>query len=210
MIVNDTGFGFGHAHCFRIREELLRLQRAPDRSSAAPRRGGAGRRDGTDRDGAVGRGRHEDRTISSPSSPASRAALPRQHDGARTAPGHGTADRADGDGDAGRRAGRARERDRRRRCGATRPSRRTARRACTCRSTGRETSGRARWCASDEAREAARLGSRSHVRRDGPAAGWGPDTAAHPRAPTRSASSRRGEDRSGTGSWPADPRRSAA
>jgi len=25
MIVNDTGFGFGHAHCFRIREELLRL-----------------------------------------------------------------------------------------------------------------------------------------------------------------------------------------
>jgi Ni,Fe-hydrogenase III large subunit/Ni,Fe-hydrogenase III component G len=25
MIVNDTGFSFGHAHCFRIREELLRL-----------------------------------------------------------------------------------------------------------------------------------------------------------------------------------------
>ncbi|HET9490970.1 MAG TPA: NADH-quinone oxidoreductase subunit C [Methylomirabilota bacterium] len=25
MIVNDTGFAFGHAHCFRIREELLRL-----------------------------------------------------------------------------------------------------------------------------------------------------------------------------------------
>jgi Ni,Fe-hydrogenase III large subunit/Ni,Fe-hydrogenase III component G len=25
MIVNDTGFGFGHAHCFRLREELLRL-----------------------------------------------------------------------------------------------------------------------------------------------------------------------------------------
>src|SRR5213594_2658988 len=25
MIINDTGFGFGHAHCFRIREELLRL-----------------------------------------------------------------------------------------------------------------------------------------------------------------------------------------
>ena len=25
MIVNDTGFGFGHAHCFRIREELLRV-----------------------------------------------------------------------------------------------------------------------------------------------------------------------------------------
>jgi len=25
MIVNDTGFTFGHAHCFRVREELLRL-----------------------------------------------------------------------------------------------------------------------------------------------------------------------------------------
>jgi Ni,Fe-hydrogenase III large subunit len=25
MIVNDTGYGFGHAHCFRVREELLRL-----------------------------------------------------------------------------------------------------------------------------------------------------------------------------------------
>jgi Ni,Fe-hydrogenase III large subunit/Ni,Fe-hydrogenase III component G len=25
MIVNDTGFAFGHAHCFRIREELFRL-----------------------------------------------------------------------------------------------------------------------------------------------------------------------------------------
>ncbi|PYO11375.1 MAG: hypothetical protein DMD75_11035 [Candidatus Rokuibacteriota bacterium] len=25
MIVNDTGFAFGHAHCLRIREELLRL-----------------------------------------------------------------------------------------------------------------------------------------------------------------------------------------
>ncbi len=25
MIVNDTGFSFGHSHCFRIREELLRL-----------------------------------------------------------------------------------------------------------------------------------------------------------------------------------------
>lgn len=25
MIVNDTGFAFGHAHCFRIREALLRL-----------------------------------------------------------------------------------------------------------------------------------------------------------------------------------------
>ena len=25
MIVNDTGFAFGHSHCFRIREELLRL-----------------------------------------------------------------------------------------------------------------------------------------------------------------------------------------
>ena len=25
MIVNDTGFAFGHAHCFRLREELLRL-----------------------------------------------------------------------------------------------------------------------------------------------------------------------------------------
>src|SRR5205823_13761394 len=25
MIVNATGFAFGHAHCFRIREELLRL-----------------------------------------------------------------------------------------------------------------------------------------------------------------------------------------
>jgi Ni,Fe-hydrogenase III large subunit len=25
MIVNDTGFTFGHAHCFRLREELLRL-----------------------------------------------------------------------------------------------------------------------------------------------------------------------------------------
>jgi Ni,Fe-hydrogenase III large subunit/Ni,Fe-hydrogenase III component G len=25
MIVNDTGFSFGHAHCFRIREELFRL-----------------------------------------------------------------------------------------------------------------------------------------------------------------------------------------
>jgi Ni,Fe-hydrogenase III large subunit len=25
MIINDTGFAFGHAHCFRIREELLRL-----------------------------------------------------------------------------------------------------------------------------------------------------------------------------------------
>jgi Ni,Fe-hydrogenase III large subunit/Ni,Fe-hydrogenase III component G len=25
MIVNDTGFAFGHAHCFRVREELLRL-----------------------------------------------------------------------------------------------------------------------------------------------------------------------------------------
>jgi len=25
MIINDTGFTFGHAHCFRIREELLRL-----------------------------------------------------------------------------------------------------------------------------------------------------------------------------------------
>ena len=27
MIVNDTGFGFGHAHCFRIRERLLRLNK---------------------------------------------------------------------------------------------------------------------------------------------------------------------------------------
>ena len=25
MIVNDTGYSFGHAHCFRIREELLRV-----------------------------------------------------------------------------------------------------------------------------------------------------------------------------------------
>src|SRR2546422_178765 len=25
MIISDTGFSFGHAHCFRIREELLRL-----------------------------------------------------------------------------------------------------------------------------------------------------------------------------------------
>jgi Ni,Fe-hydrogenase III large subunit/Ni,Fe-hydrogenase III component G len=25
MIVNDTGFAFGHTHCFRLREELLRL-----------------------------------------------------------------------------------------------------------------------------------------------------------------------------------------
>lgn len=25
LIINDTGFSFGHAHCFRIREELLRL-----------------------------------------------------------------------------------------------------------------------------------------------------------------------------------------
>jgi len=25
MILNDTGFAFGHAHCFRLREELLRL-----------------------------------------------------------------------------------------------------------------------------------------------------------------------------------------
>jgi Ni,Fe-hydrogenase III large subunit/Ni,Fe-hydrogenase III component G len=25
MIVNDTGFAFGHAHCFRLREELLRV-----------------------------------------------------------------------------------------------------------------------------------------------------------------------------------------
>jgi Ni,Fe-hydrogenase III large subunit len=25
MIVNDTGYSFGHAHCFRLREELLRL-----------------------------------------------------------------------------------------------------------------------------------------------------------------------------------------
>jgi Ni,Fe-hydrogenase III large subunit/Ni,Fe-hydrogenase III component G len=25
MIVNDTGFAFGHAHCFRLREELFRL-----------------------------------------------------------------------------------------------------------------------------------------------------------------------------------------
>ena len=25
MIVNDTGFAFGHAHCFRLREEMLRL-----------------------------------------------------------------------------------------------------------------------------------------------------------------------------------------
>ncbi len=25
MIVNDTGFAFGHAHCFRLREELLRI-----------------------------------------------------------------------------------------------------------------------------------------------------------------------------------------
>ncbi len=25
MIVNDTGFAFGHAHCFRLREQLLRL-----------------------------------------------------------------------------------------------------------------------------------------------------------------------------------------
>jgi len=27
MIVNDTGYAFGHAHCFRLREELLRLNR---------------------------------------------------------------------------------------------------------------------------------------------------------------------------------------
>jgi Ni,Fe-hydrogenase III large subunit/Ni,Fe-hydrogenase III component G len=25
MIINDTGYAFGHAHCFRLREELLRL-----------------------------------------------------------------------------------------------------------------------------------------------------------------------------------------
>jgi Ni,Fe-hydrogenase III large subunit/Ni,Fe-hydrogenase III component G len=25
MIINDTGFAFGHAHCFRLREELLRV-----------------------------------------------------------------------------------------------------------------------------------------------------------------------------------------
>lgn len=28
MIVNDTGFAFGHAHCFRLRERLLRLNEA--------------------------------------------------------------------------------------------------------------------------------------------------------------------------------------
>jgi Ni,Fe-hydrogenase III large subunit/Ni,Fe-hydrogenase III component G len=28
MIVNDTGFAFGHAHCFRLREELLRVNAA--------------------------------------------------------------------------------------------------------------------------------------------------------------------------------------
>jgi Ni,Fe-hydrogenase III large subunit/Ni,Fe-hydrogenase III component G len=28
MIVNDTGFAFGHAHCFRLREELLRINAA--------------------------------------------------------------------------------------------------------------------------------------------------------------------------------------
>jgi Ni,Fe-hydrogenase III large subunit/Ni,Fe-hydrogenase III component G len=28
MIVNDTGFAFGHAHCFRLREEFLRLNQS--------------------------------------------------------------------------------------------------------------------------------------------------------------------------------------
>jgi Ni,Fe-hydrogenase III large subunit/Ni,Fe-hydrogenase III component G len=28
MIVNDTGFAFGHAHCFRLREELMRVNEA--------------------------------------------------------------------------------------------------------------------------------------------------------------------------------------
>jgi Ni,Fe-hydrogenase III large subunit len=28
MIVNDTGFAFGHAHCFRLRETLLRFNEA--------------------------------------------------------------------------------------------------------------------------------------------------------------------------------------
>ena len=44
MIVNDTGFAFGHAHCFRIREELLRLNERVTRPPPAARRDRARRR----------------------------------------------------------------------------------------------------------------------------------------------------------------------
>ena len=37
-ICNDTGFAFAHAHCFRLRERLLRLNKRLDRQPAAARR----------------------------------------------------------------------------------------------------------------------------------------------------------------------------
>ena len=57
MIVNDTGFAFGHAHCFRLREELLRLNERAHRPPSAARRDRARRRRRSDRQADARRGR---------------------------------------------------------------------------------------------------------------------------------------------------------
>src|SRR5438132_13771205 len=108
-------------HGFRLRPLALfpdprgaaAAERAGRRSPTAPRRGRAGRRDGPRR-ARLARPTGRDRRDARHRVPRDRAALPRQHDGARAAAGHRAALYAHRAGDAGRGARRTGERDRRR------------------------------------------------------------------------------------------------
>ncbi len=146
MIVNDTGFAFGHAHCFRLREELLRLNERLTghrllRGAVVPG-GVAGARAGRLRRSRA-RGRR-----ARPGVRRGRAAVARQHDGPRAPAGHRPASTR-------RRRGRCRWSGWWRAPAASTPTRVATRRShpttrspCACPSTTRATCGRAPWCGS--------------------------------------------------------------
>ena len=147
MIVNDTGFGFGHAHCFRIREELLRLNARAQRPSSPARRDRPGRRHRSDHQGRPRRDRIG-RRAARPRLRRDREPVAGQHDGARAAAGHGASDPGDRARDAGGGAGGPRQRDRRGRPARRALRARTASSTSGSRATSRATCGRARCYAS--------------------------------------------------------------
>ena len=147
MIVNDTGFAFGHAHCFRLREELLRLNERAGGPSPPARRDRPRRRRRSDRDRAdlgetaaiVERARPRLRRDREP--------VARQHDRARAAARNRASDARRRRRNAGGRSGGRRQRNRRG-CPARWPFAALRRADVRVASTRPVTCGRARWCAS--------------------------------------------------------------
>ena len=131
MIVNDTGFAFGHAHCFRLREELLAPERARSPATACcAARWCPGGVAGPLRRGRLASARarrRAHRPRSSTRSRASRSTTRWCSSGCRARAGSPTTTAR---GDAGGGAGGARQRDRRRRAPRRALRRRTASSPC--------------------------------------------------------------------------------